>query len=172
MRPGCAGLFGAVAALGVKERAGAHHDERDGEVALGLTDADLGEVQADRRRVPHPLGRPRGPVEHPAQRAVAEPRQRERAFAQVALGLIAGAHERAGDVGGGFAHLLGDVGDADIGVAAVGVGGGQARRQSERLGLRERPIEHRPGHGLEQALAHLPGAEAGERVQSRLAPWA
>ena len=64
------------------------------------------------------------------------------------------------------AQLLNDVPDTHL--AGMGfVGGGESLHEADRLGLVKRPAEHRVRHRLQQALAHLGSADAGQRVQPR-----
>ncbi len=86
---GPAGAFGAFDPLGVEERDGADHRDRDRQVHRGDAVGDLGQVERDHRRVEHVLAGGRRTVEHAPQRPVAEPLQRERDLAQLALHVVA-----------------------------------------------------------------------------------
>ena len=151
------GLLRAFTAFGVKERGRADHHDRDREVALRLADPDLGEVEADRGRVPDPFGGLGWLVEHAAERAGvrrcnASAHSRRSACAAWRVQASWSATLR------GVAELRGDVGDADVCAVGVAVGGGEGGGEAERFGLCERPVEHRAGDRLQQPFAHLAAA--------------
>ena len=107
----------------------------------------------------------RGAVEHPAQRPVAEPLQRERDLPQLGLHVVLGGSEPVGELGGRGAELLDDVGDADLGAVVAAVGFLERGGEADRFGLAERPGEHRAGDRLEQPLAQLAPPDPRQRVQ-------
>ena len=164
-RPGCAGAFGAFDPLGVEERDGADHRDRDRQVDRGDPVGDLGQVERDHGRVEDVLAGGRGAVEHPAQRPVAEPLQRERDLPQLGLDVALGGAEPVGELGGRGAELLDDVGDADLGAVAAPVGFLERGGEADRFGLAERPAEHRAGDRLEQPLPQLAPPDPRQRVQ-------
>ena len=111
-----------------------------------------------------------GGVEHAAQWAVAEARQREGDLAERFAGGRVGEVEGLLYAGGGIAQLAYDLADAHL-AGVVLVGGAKRLDQTDGLCLGEGAREHRAGDGVQQALAHLWGAEAGEGVQPCLPAW-
>ena len=111
-------------------------------------------------RVPDLLAGAGGSVEHAAQRAVAEAHQRQRDLAQLLARSLAGQVERLDRALGRVAQLLDDVRDAHL----AGVRTRRRRRaprQADRLGLAQRPAEHRVRDRLQQPLAHLAACRSG-----------
>ncbi len=141
-------------------------------IAIGRFAAATPAAIADRSseisgRVEDVLAGGRRAVEHAAQRAVAQPLQRQRDLAQLVPRLGLGCAELVGELGLRGAQLLDDVGDAHLAAVAVAVGGLERGGEADGFGLRERPVEHRARDRLEQALAHLARADPRQRVQAR-----
>jgi hypothetical protein len=96
---------------------------------------------------------------------VAEPLQRERDLAQLGLHIVPRCAKALGELGRRRPELLDDVGDAHLGAVMAAIRLLERRGQPDRLGLAERPPEHRACDGLQQPLAQLSPADPGERVQ-------
>jgi hypothetical protein len=160
------GALSALDPLGVEKRDGADHRDRDRQVDRGHSVGDLGQIERDDRCVEDVLAGRGGPVEHAPKGTVAEPLQRERDFAQLGLDVVCGRAETFGERGARGTKLLDDVGNADLRPVLPTVRLFERGGQADRLGLAERPSEHRAGNRLEQPFPQLAPPDPREGVQA------